>query len=134
MRMRDGSFAKSDEENAEAIRQHFEEEVFARTSVYDQEAINSLDQRPCAEYLGEPPTFAEFKTSLIRMKKRKAPGENGIPAEANQMMDNESLGYLYHAIVRFWTEPDFDPTERHTVVLKLLAKKVTYPKQKTGDR
>ena len=59
----------------------------------------------------------------MRMKKRKAPGDNGIPAEAYQMMDDESLGYLHHAIVRFWTEPDLDPAEWHTVVLKLLAKK-----------
>jgi hypothetical protein len=117
--IRDGSVAKTEEENADAVRQHFEEEVFARTSVYDQEAIDSLDQRECADHLGQPPTFDEFKTALKRMKRRKASGDSGIPAEAYQMMDDESIGYLHNALVRFRKEPDFDPTEWHTVVLKV---------------
>jgi Reverse transcriptase (RNA-dependent DNA polymerase) len=123
MHMLDGSIAETDTQNAEAVREHFETDVFARSSTYDTDALNSLSQRQCVLQLGEPPSFDEFKSAIRRMKSRKAPGENGIPAEAYKLMDDDILLDFHSALVRFWIEDDFDPVDWHTVKLKLLPKK-----------
>ena len=123
MIMADGSTAKSDEENAQAIQDHFQKEVFDRASVFDQQAINDLHQREVDTELGGLPTIEEFERAVKRAKPRKAPGENGIPAEAYKNMTEDNLLFLHEKLLQLWKDPSYIPPGWRVCVLKLLPKK-----------
>jgi hypothetical protein len=122
MKKSDGTIAQTDEESAEAVREHFETEVFARESPYNQASIDEMEQRPTREDLGLPPTIEELKKAIARSNRDKAPGETGIPAEAFKALDDDNLLFAYTALTHFWNNPEVDAVEFHTVLLKLLPK------------
>lgn len=75
---KDGDVAKTLQENAATVQQHFSEEVFGRTSDYDPTAIDSLPQLEEKSDLGCPPTIAELDIAIDRMASHKAPGKKKV--------------------------------------------------------
>jgi len=86
-----------------------------------------------ANYLDEPPTFEDFITAVRQQKERKAPGENGIPAEACKYMDDENSVLIYELLLLYWQNREYDTDEWHYSILNLIAKKGTCHCRKTGD-
>ena len=76
-----------------------------------------------ANYLDEPLTFEEFITALRQQKERKAPGENGIPAEAYKYMDDENSELIHELLLLYWQNREYDIDEWHYSILNLIAKK-----------
>jgi hypothetical protein len=52
--------------------------------------------------------LGEMKRAINRMKYRKPPGINGIPAELFQKLNDKNLEVVLDPVCRYWSEPDFD--------------------------
>jgi hypothetical protein len=107
----------SAEDNTKALANHFENNIFSIQSSYRKETVEQLEQSPINLDLGLPPTLGEFKATISQMVSGKSLGVSSTPIEAFKAMDKKILAF--EAV--------------HVVVLKVLAKKGTYPTERTGE-
>ena len=56
------------------------------------------------------------------MAYEKSPGPNGITTEAFKNLDGEGFELLYRTIVKYWTDPDYNPEEFTTIKLSMIPK------------
>ena len=56
------------------------------------------------------------------MKNRKAPGLNGLPAEAYKLLDKDLKTKVHSLLVKYWIIGDYDTDGFHEVNLRLLEK------------
>jgi Reverse transcriptase (RNA-dependent DNA polymerase) len=120
---KDGIVAQTLQENANTVQAHFSEEVFGRTSAYDPQALTSLPLLPEVSSLGFPPSRSELDTAINHMASHKAPGKNGIPAEAYKALNEQNRTTIHTLLLKYWTQGEFDSADWHTTMLKLLPKK-----------
>eukprot|EP00966_Prymnesium_polylepis_P183678 4256858-Prymnesium_polylepis.1 len=78
MRKPDGSLAATPEENAAVVGTHFEK-LYGRTPIFDESMPELLKQRDVADGLDHPPTPAETRCALGRLRD-SGPGDSGLPA------------------------------------------------------
>ena len=123
MKRPDGTLAESDKESAKILADYFKNHVFGIQSKYDDDAVDALIQLETDESLGEPPTLEEMLAVLKKMKPKKSPGENGLPAEAYKRLNDTNMEHLHRILVAYWNDPTVDADEFHKVVLKLIPKK-----------
>lgn len=98
----DGLCASS-EENAEVLSK-FLHRVYNRNTRVDRTVLEELAQRPELPSLATDPTEAEIAKLLRKLKKGKAPGASGIPAEAFKAMADhpQALNALRAEMLDFW--------------------------------
>ena len=73
MKLRDGTFASSAEENAEVFAQHFEKLYNSATSNYDETILSNLPLRAAAQGLDHAPTKLEMHEAISKLHD-SAPG------------------------------------------------------------
>jgi len=110
------------QEESEEFGHFYSKEVFGRTSPYDATALDEIQYRDIAYWLGTCPTYDEFIRHVNRAKRNKAAGPNGVKAEMVQLLDDGNLVLAYNFIRKFWTVPDFDMEEWHNVKLAPVPK------------
>ena len=122
MKLADGSYAKTPEENAGVFASHFQK-LYGFTSLSDDSVVELLRQRTVAVGLDHPPTTTEVRAALGKLR-NTAPGDSGIPARAWKALGltDESLALVMGFVLDFWESEEM-PTEWETGLLKILPKK-----------
>ena len=100
-------------------REYFETLLNVPAQV-NPEFIATLTRLPVAHSLGDTPTFQEFYAAVLRFKKGKAGGLDGIPAEVLQHLSFENLKVMYEHVVRVWSQVVPFPKEWLSGFLVLL--------------
>ena len=82
LRRKDGSITASDKEYVEALRDHFAT-IFSRLDIpFDPTVLDAILQRQIHWSIDDPPTLEELLAVLREFNNHKAPGENGLTADA----------------------------------------------------
>jgi hypothetical protein len=68
----------------------------------DPEALSRITQRPIAHHLAAPPTLGEVEMEINRLKRGKAPGPDGLPAEVWQSTGPATMLWLHARILKAW--------------------------------
>ena len=124
MKKSDGTFAKTDIENAKVFQQH-NTKLYNNTSGtdYDETIIDAIeDNQPVNKELGITPSRHEVETAFKKMAYEKSPGSNGITTEAFKNLDGDGFELLYRTIVRYWTDENYTPEEFTTIKLSMIPK------------
>ena len=122
IRRPNGQLAKTDEESAEILKHFFSDNVFGRTSPYRQSTVDNLTQLIVMEELGEPPSLTELQYAIRKLKLGKAPGIDSLPPEAFKAMYTTSKSHLLHLLTLYWTNPEWDTKDWHSIILTLIPK------------
>ena len=96
MKLPDGTFASSAEENAEVFAQHFEKLYNSAASNYDETILSKLPLRAAAQGLDHAPTKLEMHEAIGKLHD-SAPGASGLRASAWKAL----AGYDSSAAMRF---------------------------------
>lgn len=94
-----GRLCESDAETADVLEAHLEA-LHGGDSPFDQAEVEQLRQRPIQWHLANAPTMDEFARAVGRLQNGKAPGFDGIPAEAYKALTTSEtvsrliFGYL----------------------------------------
>ena len=97
MKLPDGTFASSAEENAEVFAQHFEKLYNSVASNYDETILSNLPLRAATQGLDHAPTKLEMHEAIGKLHD-SAPGASGLRASAWKAL----AGYDSSAAMRFW--------------------------------
>ena len=110
-----GFEAKSDQDNATILNQHFHPSFNSHVQV-DPTILNDLLQHPIQHHLGNKPTKQEVKNAISNMSYDKAPGQSikNLPPKA--------FKYYVKLIQDFWANPSTEFSAWHTTLLKVLYK------------
>ena len=69
----------------------------------------------------EPPTWTEVKSAILKLKSRKVPGEDGIPAEALKTDCTVLIDTLHSLFVTIWSTETI-PMNWHTTIILPIPK------------
>jgi hypothetical protein len=129
MRKEDGTFAKTEAENAKVLFDHFYKVVnHKELSAFDPTILQEINPRPTNNTLDEPPTSTEIKAAL-KMQYKNSPGKNGIPTEAFKNLKRGPLLAFNKLIALFWQNDQFNPVDWQQIKVSISPKKVdlAYP-------
>ena len=84
MKLPDGTYASSAEENAEVFVQHFDKLYNSVESIYDETILSNLPLRTMAQGLDHTPTKLEMLEAIGKLHD-SAPGASGLRASAWKM-------------------------------------------------
>ena len=122
MKQPDGSISKTMEESADALKGHFDG-VFASNTATDTDAIEELHQYDIDHSLADTPSAKEIQQHIAKMKAGKAPGSDGLTADALKiMMLNPAAKALIIGMIQiFWRTLDV-PSEWLQSILRIIPK------------
>jgi hypothetical protein len=124
MKKKDGTFAKTEAENAKVLFDHFYQVVNREElSAYDPAILQEIDSCPTNTALDATPTSLEVRTALHKMQYEKSPGKNGIPTEAFKSLRKGNLGVFEKLITLSWQNDRFNPVDWQHIMLSILPKK-----------
>jgi hypothetical protein len=126
MRKIDGTFGKTEAENAKVLFDHFYGAVNRKElSVYDPTILQEIDPCPTNTALDTPPTTQERRTPLRKIQYKKSPGKNGIPTEAFKNLRKAPLSVFSKLIALFWQNDRFNPVDWQQIKLSIYQSKAT---------
>ena len=105
-------------------QEHFRELLNVDTSV-DDSLVEELESVPLDLGLAEVPLFAETLAAVHSLKRGKATGPDGIPAEVLSVLSHSAIRSLHEHICQIWMGCGDIPPEWHDADL--------IPLPKTGD-
>ena len=123
MKLPDGTFASSAEENAEVFAQHFEKLYNSTASNYDETILSHLPLRAAAQGLDHAPTKLEMHEAISKLHD-SAPGASGLRASAWKALAgyDSSADAIYGFISNFWNSEQL-PESWAIGLLSMLPKK-----------
>jgi hypothetical protein len=130
---KNGTEAKSDNENAEILNTHFNSLFNSQVQV-DFAVLNNLPQCEIRHEFGEKPTSAEVQKAINSMPYDKSPGQSGLSTDMIKNLPPRAFNYYVKLIQDFWTEPDTDFASWHVTLLKVLYKGKGDPQDPNNNR
>lgn len=103
VRSLDGSLIKSKKEALLRWKEHYHTLLNRQTNPH-WEAIAGLPQLPEVDVLDQVPSYSEVEKAVKQLKAKKAPGEDGIPAEVYKLCDPHVLDHLLAVFEKIWEE------------------------------
>jgi len=103
MHRENGELASNAKENMSVFGAHFHKALNKHQPV-DHTVLDLLEQKPCMTLIDNPIRYAEVKCAINKLKKKNAPGLNGIPPEALKAMDNVSQRTVHCHVYDFFGE------------------------------
>ena len=119
-----GRFLVSRPDRVARWKEHFQELLNVDMSV-DDKALECLESIPTDSMLAEMPLFAETLAAVRSLKRGKATGPDGIPAEVLSALSHAAIRSLHEHLCQIWVGCGDVPREWHDAYL--------VPLHKTGD-
>ena len=109
---------------AEAIADHLGNNTWNNPEA--QEQANDINRRKIVQipeqYNTEPPTLEELRSTIKRLKRRKACGPDDIPMELYKELDEDNLRQLDEIVKNWWNNEDMPKEETRARVVTIFKK------------
>jgi len=122
MKMDDGTYATTPEQNAEVFQRHFEK-LYERQPTGDPSIIGTIPDHPVMAELGEEPDSTEVRKAVVKLR-CTSPGKSGLHAAMFKALVecDEAFSVVCEVIIDIWRN-EKTPDELDVGVLAILAKK-----------
>ena len=122
MKMDDGTYATTPEQNAEVFKSHFKK-LYERQPTGEPSIIDSIPNHPVMVELGEEPDGAEVRKAVMKLR-CTSPGKSGQHAAMfKALADSAEAFAVVCEVVRDVWRNEQAPDEFYVGVLAILAKK-----------
>ena len=102
LKSKDGSALIKDTEGILSRRQEYFTELFCNPSVFNEDVISGLQQKEILVEMMLVQSLAGVKSAIDKVKRGKAPGLDGIPAELLQSSGDNVTSTIHKLILTVW--------------------------------
>jgi hypothetical protein len=103
VRKTDGLMCAGQNEVLERWREHFNK-ILNVPSIFRQDVTDNIKQEPVREWMRNPPSIEEIEAAMVKLKFKKAAGNNGILPEMVRCGGRVLAQWLADIVTKIWKE------------------------------